>query len=757
MYMKKFFIIFAFIFLVFPNISKAEVLLGQLSGDSLLGYQDQFLHYFDKDEDFQQHVKGVESISMKIKHGDPKFTPWFYSSWFSRPKFYLFPYGSTSRNDLIIKSASNCIEIPSYYSSGEVVKWEVDFSEIPDGYYLHAIAMVGFPESGCSVGGESYNNLVFVYGDHQDLLPLNGTRHLNYSGITEDGYLLIEGNKTDDNNKLDPVIIIPGIMGSWKIGNKWYLDPIRHTYDNLWEALIQAGYEGGKSLFALPYEWRDSNVITAKLLKNRIEEIKNICNCDKVDIVAHSMGGLVARQYAQGDDYNDDIDQLIFLATPHRGSPKSYLTWEAGEFGFDPKNKINEKLFELEVGFYHYDDIFQYVRWRPVESVRDLLPVYDYLQYKDLTQLKPYPFDYPRNTFLEKLNTQSSLEKLKDIDIVNIIADAGESSTINNFRVVDKNFPNGIWEHGYPNNYDVPFVDKGLFYGPGDETVPEVSNINFLGLNDIVINSTHNDIVTDAQKQVIQELTGYLPDEKISLSDIKDFLMVRVFSPADFVIIAPDGKKLGKDFLNFITINEIKGAFYSGFDSDIEFAVIPDPIDGEYKIELNGTGAGKYTLSISYIDDNNNIDKNFIGLIQSEQSQRFNFVYNSNEEEIINCIVKEVNVKDVIQDIEMIYNKKWLIKKSDKKILIKRLNTLDKKLNHVEEQIKTIESLNQKYKNNKKIVDKIDKIFIKKQKIVNKELNLIKNKLVKIEKKEKINKEGYNLLINDINYLKINL
>ena len=39
-----------------------------------------------------------------------------------------------------------------------------------------------------------------------------------------------------------------------------------------------------------------------------------------VDVVAHSMGGLVARAYIEGDDYAGGIDHFIMLATPNRGS-----------------------------------------------------------------------------------------------------------------------------------------------------------------------------------------------------------------------------------------------------------------------------------------------------------------------------------------------------------------------------------------------------------------------------------------------------
>ncbi len=68
------------------------------------------------------------------------------------------------------------------------------------------------------------------------------------------------------------------------------------------------------------------------MLKQKINEIKQRTNSSKVDIVAHSMGGVVSRYYAQSDEYNNDIDQLIFLGTPHQGSPESYLAYEGAYF-----------------------------------------------------------------------------------------------------------------------------------------------------------------------------------------------------------------------------------------------------------------------------------------------------------------------------------------------------------------------------------------------------------------------------------------
>lgn len=37
-------------------------------------------------------------------------------------------------------------------------------------------------------------------------------------------------------------------------------------------------------------------------------------------IIAHSMGGLASREYVQGDFYNEDVDKVITLDSPHRGT-----------------------------------------------------------------------------------------------------------------------------------------------------------------------------------------------------------------------------------------------------------------------------------------------------------------------------------------------------------------------------------------------------------------------------------------------------
>ncbi|HLD28476.1 MAG TPA: hypothetical protein VJB67_02590 [Patescibacteria group bacterium] len=516
-----------------------------------------------------------------------------------------------------------------------------------------------------------------------DFVALCGTLPLIDGGVLYDPWLTSE-----PTYGVDPVIIIPGILGSWDFGGGWQLDPIFNTYDNLWDALKLAGYEEGETLFALPYDWNKSNFHTAGLLQNKIDEIKEICECDKVDIVAHSMGGLVVRAYIELGYYNNDIDQLIFLAVPHLGASKAYLTWEAGELGQRIEDWVMERVFALLADIGGYNSIFDLVRNYPIRSIEQTLPIYNYLKRQDNDgnwQLIDYASDYPTNEFLEDLNREENLAKLEDIDMTNIVASAGDNSTIDYLRVVDQDFETNIWEHGYPENYYSIFGDHGLENGRGDQTVSARSNSGFFGLEDVEVDSNHNTIMTDAQKIIIKELTGVEPVEEVRNNAFVNYLLVRIFSPADFVVIAPNGKKVGKDFSGSGIINEIENAFYSGFDNGVEFAVIPNPIAGDYQVQLQGTDQGAYRLSVSHIDDDTAGDSDFDSDISINEVKLFSFGLN-NEGDISALTPQIYNIDELVEMIEEMYNKGWISHFGNMTALIARLENQpldDKKIDQL--------------------------------------------------------------------------
>jgi pimeloyl-ACP methyl ester carboxylesterase len=93
------------------------------------------------------------------------------------------------------------------------------------------------------------------------------------------------------------------------------------------------GYVWNESLYGLSYDWRKSNNDSASWLRSALTTIRNssavpYATKTKADIIAHSMGGLVSRAYIQGGGYNNDVRKVVFVASPHKGFPITYRTWE---------------------------------------------------------------------------------------------------------------------------------------------------------------------------------------------------------------------------------------------------------------------------------------------------------------------------------------------------------------------------------------------------------------------------------------------
>jgi len=402
----------------------------------------------------------------------------------------------------------------------------------------------------------------------------------------------------------DPVIIVPGIMGSAQVLGTWKLDPILHSYDDLITSLETNGYEADINLFEFPYDWRRDNGTSAHYLQGMVEGVIESTSVSKVDIVAHSMGGLVARAYIEevdGAHYDDTVDQLVTLGTPNDGSPEAYLKWEAGEGFFRLDGILAKHHFEQEAEEAGYNDNLKgYIQDR-VTSVKQLLPDYSYLA--DISDaVREYSNNYPQNTFLEELNSDRNKNELAAINYTNIVGLTNPEKTISRIRVQESVVADQ-WEHGMPENFYNTNTDQGLEYGAGDETVPERSAKGVEADTVIEVTSTHGDLPTKAQCEVFRTLTGKSEcsyDENIHIPNI---LLFNVFSPIDIQIISPSGLRVGKNFETDGIYDEIPGAYYTGFDTQNEFITIPNPEKGTYRILTMGTDSGNYRLEVSSIQE----------------------------------------------------------------------------------------------------------------------------------------------------------
>ncbi len=90
-----------------------------------------------------------------------------------------------------------------------------------------------------------------------------------------------------------------------------------------------------------------SNVDHAEELRVQIEALREATGAAKVDVVAHSMGGLATRAYlrARGDQgLAPDVARVVFLATPHEGTIMAYLAWGRGASEMHPRSPFLEDL-----------------------------------------------------------------------------------------------------------------------------------------------------------------------------------------------------------------------------------------------------------------------------------------------------------------------------------------------------------------------------------------------------------------------------
>lgn len=167
---------------------------------------------------------------------------------------------------------------------------------------------------------------------------------------------IIYGEELDIEIKR-PLVVVPGIMGSqiwerfpdgtivqlWppsifdirgsmaRLGrlappqfakNKIAPDYFPAIYGGLIAYLTAIGYELGVTLFPFPYDWTQSNKATGTLLHERIEQIKANTGADSVDVVCHSMGGLITRSaMLEGAS----VERVAYIASPHYGASKAFF------------------------------------------------------------------------------------------------------------------------------------------------------------------------------------------------------------------------------------------------------------------------------------------------------------------------------------------------------------------------------------------------------------------------------------------------
>lgn len=295
-----------------------------------------------------------------------------------------------------------------------------------------------------------------------------------------------------------PIVFIPGLFGSMSDRiipgtGSWGFGLAKGAYEPFIRLLEQMGYRMDEQLFVAFYDWRQPvGYSAARYLAPVIVWAKQQTGASKVNLVCHSMGGLVARAYVQSDFYQGDVDQLIALATPNAGAPVAYCYWAGGKLpkGISPKRNVVQMYINVYLAYLE--------RGRPrnrVEAVRkhfpsviDLAPGRAYGNYlleerNGRESFVPYSSMVVKNRFLDALNSGMDVIRARNIEVT-LIAGIGHS-TIRFLKTAPPVSPTK-WVDGrvvsaiYSQAGDGNVMADSVFALEGDKFVVQASHIDLL-------------------------------------------------------------------------------------------------------------------------------------------------------------------------------------------------------------------------------------------------------------------------------------
>lgn len=484
---------------------------------------------------------------------------------------------------------------------------------------------------------------------------------------------IFEGNASAGSSFVEdncPIIIVPGVMGSrlydgdnqvWSPTVEGFnLDKylqmtnelsVRNNYDDnsvpLNQALLSSEnreygatdiYKGlvegiltrfenddssySRGVYFFSYDFRKSSAQSAMELDKYIQAIlENNSEYRKVDIVAHSMGGLVMSGYVSKFG-TENINKIITVGTPYEGAPKlenSVLTKEVLDNSF--KNYFfNKGLFLLGLNTSLKASFPALAELAPTRMYFDVKEkkfmkyigegIFAYLDYEGYWEINDRIFG---------INNQNAINfhnSIKDVTGLNVLLGMENSyfAVGINQKTIDGIVFNlqgtsdiKVWSVRYDTN--------------GDGTVPYESATMIQQLESLpkervgYFDTTHTGLVqygnkdniegTKAVNWILDILSFGKSDITNDVMEKKDYIVIRVACPVD-VVVKKDGELLNSDLQNLSAETSFGVLDLLGENAEIKMMCLDDD---DYEVLLHGTGEGTMDYTVSYFDVDGNLKK----------------------------------------------------------------------------------------------------------------------------------------------------
>ncbi|MEK6840088.1 MAG: hypothetical protein AABX72_04035, partial [Nanoarchaeota archaeon] len=449
-----------------------------------------------------------------------------------------------------------------------------------------------------------------------------------------------------------PVVIVPGILGSyldrvsdseevWVNANKMLLpfdiylnelslggnglpdlanpklktDGIIRNIDDqdffsgLIAELESAGYQEGIDLFIFPYDWRLRNESNSTVLRLKVEDILQQTGAERVDIVAHSMGGLVVKYYIKHFG-NSPVRKFIDIATPHLGAPKSFKTLMYGD-----------DLNIAPLGIYILNDERLKIVSQNMPSIYQLLPSQQYFDPID-PNYSYYFYDaddldnngitgrltYPQTTdFLGSMGRNTAL--LGEVDAFHQDLDNwnGADYGVNTTNIVGCGVP--TIGKIFALNKEVGGYEYALGYVNGDATVP-LRSAESVGADAVYYTNNIEHSTMPSAESIRQIVASVLTDKEINVNQLTDVSTDKTncsfsgkalsfHSPIELHVYDDQGNHAGPTENGDIE-NTILGVQYDIVEGN-KFAFLPD--GQTYIIKTKATGTGTFNARIKTIEN----------------------------------------------------------------------------------------------------------------------------------------------------------
>jgi len=443
-----------------------------------------------------------------------------------------------------------------------------------------------------------------------------------------------------------PVLLLPGVPGSWtqSLRNAFanggvinipaldfvsmfftHLPYTQMAVDPVYDDLINTLRSQGIPVFAMPYDWANGGYEGAAA---DLDQFMRDHNFDKVDIIAHSAGGLVAQQYIQNHisaSTDPHVRNLILLGSINEGTLVAHCAYYVDPVACISVDKEHKLLLDTLFQVLESTKLGKALGFTALElaqntgTVAEAMPIFPYLQLGPLPSL----FTSYSNAYLQGLHNQT----LSEISTKQL-----QSARITPYTVHGTGVPTpGIFVVRSTPEPLRPYrvLPESTVFNDGDGSTLAGSAV-LSGVNDVPVpNATHLEGLLNCVKEAYPRLrnTGILACSP-QVRPASTYVEVQTLSPVRIQLTDPQGRFTGTDFATGTDVAGIPTSTF--FESDHPGIFVGDAIQGTYTLDVLGIGSGgTFELDIAFPNAfPNDFDitiKSFSGSIAPGQTLGFTF------------------------------------------------------------------------------------------------------------------------------------